>query len=104
MLLDRKSLGWLFQKPEAISKQDFISMLDVQKLSTQEEAVRLAGLLFAKKLKLNVSDIEDYAIGFKLAGTKLFMFGKAERQIFAFEKSTSGLSENERARLLMLSD
>jgi hypothetical protein len=32
------------------------------------------------------------------------MFGKAERQIFAFEKSTSGLSENERARLLMLSD
>jgi hypothetical protein len=58
MLLDRKSLGWLFQKPDAISKQDFISMLDVQKLSTQEEAVRLAGSLFAKKLKLSVSDIE----------------------------------------------
>ena len=73
-------------------------------MSSQEEAVRLAGLLFAKKLKLSVSDIEDYAIGFKQAGTKLFLFGKAERQIFAFEKSAVGLSENARARLLMMSD
>ncbi len=103
-MLEKKSLAWLFQKPDAISKQDFISMLDVQKFSTQEEAVRLARILFAKKLKLSISDIEDYAIGFKLAGTKLFLFGKAERQVFAFEKSASGLSENARAKLLMMSD
>jgi hypothetical protein len=43
--------------------------------------------------RLPIGDIEDFALGFKQEGTKLFLFGKADKRLFAFlhQKCGTGL-------------
>ena len=83
-----KSLKGFFQIEGAmLNRHDFVSVLDREKFASQDDSISLAAIIYSSHNEVNISLIEDFAIGFGQNACKVFLFGRADQRLFAFSKT-----------------
>ena len=69
-----------------IERQEFLDQMSEMEKFSNDEIQVVSEVLYELSSEISLHQLEDFALGFQQEAVKLFMYGKCDDKLFAFDK------------------